>query len=214
MCSGPRPLPRPHALIGGRRRRPAHGRCARGPGFEATLGPVWLRSARLGCAARPPWPGAAPSPSASWRAGTCPPRTCECPRGGREGFGAGASRRDPPLSRECYGVSPQQVPDGDTTLRVALERPPCFGGLPGMVWGPPSCACDLGAHPQVALGSPFGVSPLGVLPPGWLWSRPALRIPPRVALGSSPGSVFTSGVPFRVDLGFPPQQRIYFRGSP
>lgn len=50
MRTRPRPFPRPRALIGGRRRRPAHGRCARDRGFEAALGAVWLRSAPLGSA--------------------------------------------------------------------------------------------------------------------------------------------------------------------
>lgn len=94
-----------------------------------------------------------------------------------------------------------------------MERPPCFGGLPRMVWGGPSNACDLGAHPKVALGSPFGVSPLGGFPPGWLWSCLALRIPPRVALGSPPAVCLLWGFPSGFTRGTP-QQCMHFGSSP
>lgn len=82
-----------------------------------------------------------------------------------------------------------------------------------MVLGGSSNACDLGAHPKAALGSPFGVSPLGGFPPGWLWSCLALRIPPRVALGSPPAVCLLWGFPSGFTRGTP-QQCMHFGSSP
>lgn len=176
------PLTLPSTLIGCLLRRPAHGR---GAGVAAGSR---LRSAPLRSAARPPWPGAARSPSASLKARTCPLRTCECRRGG-------LVRSMPWREPSCRGVSPQQVlvrwgrPQGcPLAVRVLwglssgwLCDAPCIGVSPPwwLCGVPPALVAS-----SERLGVPRAVIVLWGFPLGWLWGvHTAMGILLRVALG-------------------------------